>query len=279
MAPLNQKTRDGLPDSAFAYIDARGRRRLPVNDAAHVRNALARFNQVVFDDEDSRRRALERLLKAARRFGIVPVGFMTGQLRTWSTTRRLPEGMVTLLFADIEDSTGLLNRLGDRYTACLDDIRRVLRAAVQASGGVEVDARADELFAVFEGASPALAAAVAIQRGMTAQAWPDSLPVRLRLGLHTGRPTLTRGGAYVGLAVNTAARVCAAGHGGQILLTAACHQAVAESEPAAADLVLRELGAFPLKGLESAEVLFQVEAADLVREFPALRVAAGAVGG
>ena len=269
MAPLTQKLRDGLPDSAFAYVDARGRRRLPVNDAAHVRNALARFNQVVFDDEDSRRKALGRVLRAAKRFGIVPVGFMTGQLRAGSGPR-LPTGAVTLLFADIEDSTGLLRRLGDRYPAALDEVRRLLRRAVHGAGGVEVDARGDELFAAFEGAAAGLSAALAIQRGMAAAEWPDAAPVRLRVGLHTGEP-LARGGTYVGIPVNTAARVCSAGHGGQILLTAACRAALVETELAGAGVLLRELGAYSLKGLEAAELLFQVEAPGLAEVFPALR--------
>src|SRR4030088_2394038 len=84
MPQLDGKTRADLPDSAFAYIDSRGRRRLPINDQAHVRNALARFNQTSFEDEAARDRARTRLLKAAKKFGIVPIGFMTGQLRSQS---------------------------------------------------------------------------------------------------------------------------------------------------------------------------------------------------
>src|SRR5580704_11890455 len=80
MPQLSQKTRDQLPDRDFAYIDSRGRRRLPINDEAHVRNALSRFNQTAFEDEAARDLARTRLLKAAKKFGIVPVGFMTGQL-------------------------------------------------------------------------------------------------------------------------------------------------------------------------------------------------------
>src|SRR4051794_41763742 len=85
MASLSAKERAALPDSAFAYVDASGRRRLPINDAAHVRNALARFNQVTFEDVDARDRARTRLLNAARRHAIVPVGFMAGQLRPRET--------------------------------------------------------------------------------------------------------------------------------------------------------------------------------------------------
>ena len=84
MPQLDRKARAKLPDSAFAYIDARGRRRLPINDDGHVRNALARFNQTSFEDEAARDRARTRLLRAAKKYGIVPIGFMTGQLRSQS---------------------------------------------------------------------------------------------------------------------------------------------------------------------------------------------------
>ena len=128
MAPLDQKTRNRLPDTAFAYIDSHGRRRLPVNDEAHVRNALARFNQIVFEDEAARSRALTRLLRAAKKYGIVPVGFMTGQLRNQASVAQLPSGVVTFLLTDIEDSTGLLEQLGARYTGLLAEVRRFLNA-------------------------------------------------------------------------------------------------------------------------------------------------------
>ena len=82
MSQLNAKGRARLPNSAFAYVDARGRRRLPINDESHVRNALARFNQVAFEDDEARERARKRLLIAANRYSIVPVGFVTGQLRS-----------------------------------------------------------------------------------------------------------------------------------------------------------------------------------------------------
>ena len=82
MSQLKSKKRAQLPKSAFAYVDSRGRRRLPINDEPHVRNALARFNQVAFEDDAARERARKRLLSAAKKYGIVPIGFMTGQLRS-----------------------------------------------------------------------------------------------------------------------------------------------------------------------------------------------------
>src|ERR1700674_601220 len=115
MTHLDAKTRGRLPDSAFAYIDSRGRRRLPINDGAHVRNALSRFNQTTFEDEAARDRARTRLLRAAKKYGIVPVGFITGQLLNVrlrgesaaraSEVRTLPTGFVTFLLTDMEDST------------------------------------------------------------------------------------------------------------------------------------------------------------------------------
>src|SRR5918992_2695084 len=120
MADLRQSERAKLPDSAFAYIDSTGKRRLPIHDEAHVRNALARFNRVLFEDDAARDRARNRLLRAAKRHGIVPVGFIDGQIRP---ERRLPTGRVALLFADIEGSTELLTDLGDRYPPLLTQLR------------------------------------------------------------------------------------------------------------------------------------------------------------
>jgi len=128
MARLKTSERKELPDSAFAYIDARGRRRLPINDEAHVRNALARFERVAFETDEARERARVRLLKAAKRYGIVPVGFITGQIRSERAPRpadrkALPTGSVTFLMTDIEGSTELLRRLGRRYASVLSETR------------------------------------------------------------------------------------------------------------------------------------------------------------
>jgi class 3 adenylate cyclase len=278
MSQLTTKTRAQLRGAAFAYVDSKGRRRLPIHDEAHVRNALARFNQTKFEDDSARERARKRLLTAAKKYGIVPIGFIAGQLaaerlegesraRT-GVVRGLPGGQVTFLLSDIEDSTGLLRLLEDRYANLLDDMRRLLRRAVQRSGGKEVDIRADELFAVFKRPSGALAAALAIQRRFGSRSWPAGAKVRLRIGIHTGRPTLTDSG-YVGLPVHTAARICSAGHGGQILLSSDAVRAVEASAPP--DVSFRCLGAYRLQGLPERLPLFQVEASDLPGSFPAPR--------
>src|SRR6187200_3699722 len=107
MAKLSARERANLPDRAFAYIDSDGRRRLPIKDEAHVRNALARFGRVAFEDDAARDRARQRLLNAAKRFGIMPVGFIDREIRGKSSIV-LPTGAVTFLLTDIEGSTALL---------------------------------------------------------------------------------------------------------------------------------------------------------------------------
>jgi class 3 adenylate cyclase len=277
MARLKTRKRAGLPDRAFAYIDARGRRRLPIHDKAHVRNALARFNQVDFEDEAARERARKRLLNAARKYGIVPVGFMTGQLQserrhaaaeiraTAIDAAALPTGFVTLLMSDIEASTALLRKLGDGYGALLNDVRETLRAAIRRVSGREIDARADEFFAVFERPSAAVQTAVDVQRELGKRAWADDLEVRVRIGIHSGRPTLTDVG-YIGLAVHTTARVCAAAHGEQIVVSAATRAAIGTSPPSG--IRFRSLGRHRLPGLTEPEMLFQVQAHGLRATFP-----------
>jgi class 3 adenylate cyclase len=270
MPPLGAKERAQLPDSAFAYIDSHGRRRLPINDAAHVRNALARFSQVAFEDDGARDRARNRLLRAAKKHGIVPIGFVSAQLEP---QRRLPKGHVTFLLTDIEGSTALLGRLDDRYARLVGDVRRLVRTAVRQAGGREVDARGDELFAVVERAPAGLEAALAIQRGMDAGPWPEEVDVRLRIGMHRGRPTLTDTG-YVGVAVHAAARIGFAAHGGQIVVSSAVRAAVDDS--LAEGVSLRSLGAWRFQGLPEPLDLFQVDAGDLLTDFPPPRSAAPA---
>jgi hypothetical protein len=125
MVRLDPRERADLPDRAFAYVDSRGRRRLPIHDAAHVRNALARFNQTAFEDEQARERARLRLLNAAKRFKIVPVGFIAGQLRSERGRNQhpeLPAGFVTLLMTDVEGSTLLVHQLGEHFRDLIDEL-------------------------------------------------------------------------------------------------------------------------------------------------------------
>jgi len=278
MPPLSASARARLPDSAFAYVDSEGRRRLPIHDISHVRNALARFDRTTFEDDAARERARQRLLRAAKRHGIVPIGFFDGQLRkerqqTASTARaidlaKLPRGTVTFLLSDIEGSTRLLRQLGDAYGALLRDVRAIIRSSVRSTGGHEVDCRADEFFAAFAEPASALDAAIAIQRSLRKREWPDGVDVCVRIGIHTGRTTVGETG-YVGIAVPTAARICSAGHGGQILLSTAARDALAQRRPAG--VTFRTLGRYALAGLAEPEALFQVHGPELRAKFPKLR--------
>jgi class 3 adenylate cyclase len=275
VARLDANERAKLPDSAFAYIDAHGRRRLPIHDASHVRNALARFGQVAFDDEQARERARRKLLNAAKRFKIVPVGFIDGQLRSerefgraqGPTPAPLPSGFVTMLMTDIEASTALLDRLGDGYGELLDGVRALMRAATDVVGGHVVEARADEFFAVFEQPRAALDMAIAVQRQLAARSEADGLEVCVRIGLHSGYPTL-RAANYIGMAVHTAARVCSVAHGRQIVVTADTKEATRGSQ--LDGVRFRSLGRHHLRGLADEIGLYQVVAAGLDERFPSV---------
>jgi class 3 adenylate cyclase len=122
----------------------------------------------------------------------------------------LPTGTVTFLFTDVEGSTRLLQQLGDAYAGALAEHRRVLREAFATHSGVEVDTQGDAFFVAFAKASDALAAATEARDGLR------SGPIRVRMGVHTGRPLLADEG-YVGIDVHRAARIMSAGHGGQVL--------------------------------------------------------------
>jgi class 3 adenylate cyclase len=272
MARLDSTKRGDLPNSAFAYVDSHGRRRLPINDEAHVRNALARFSQVRFEDERARERARKRLLNAAKKYGIVPVGFITGQLQSERELGQiqareplqLPSGFVTMLMTDVEGSTALVHRLGDRYAELINDVRTILNdAAVRAHGDV-VEARADDFFAVFEVPRSAVETAIAIQRELRVRAWVDDLQVRVRIGIHSGYPTPTPGN-YIGMPVHTAARIRSAAHGGQILVSGATREATRDLS--ADGVRFMNLGQFRLRGLPEAVSLFQVAAKGLAVRF------------
>ena len=274
MPQLGPADRAKLPATAFAYVDPRGRRRLPVHDAAHVRNALARFNQVAFEDEGAREQARTRLLKAAKRFGIVPVGFITGQLQSERELGRrgepnhLPSGFVTMLFTDIEGSTELLHRLGDGYSDVLDSVRTILEGACAERSGHVVETRADEVFAVFDQPASGVEAAIGMQRALRETTWSDGIDVRVRVGIHSGYPKRAAPN-YVGMAVNTASRICGAAHGGQILVSGDTKLALRGSVPAG--VRLRSLGRFPLRGIPDRVDLCQVLAKGLTASFAAPR--------
>jgi len=179
-----------------------------------------------------------------------------------------PSGTVTFLFTDIEGSTRLLQQLGDRYAGVLEEYRRLLRAAFQEAEGYEIDTAGDGFFIAFPRATQAVTAAVAAQRAIATHLWLEDAPVRVRMGLHTGEPTLA-GGSYVGLDVHRAVRICSAGHGGQILLSEATRVLVEHDLPAGVSVL--GLGEHRLKDLQRPEHLFQLLHPDLPADFPSLK--------
>jgi class 3 adenylate cyclase len=279
VARLESSERNDLPDRAFAYVDARGRRRLPIHDAGHVRNALARFNQVHFEDDTARGRARSRLLSAAKKNGIVPLGFIASQLdseRAFGERRalepvELPTGFLTMLMTDVEDSSGLVERLGEQYRELIGGVRTLLRETAEAFAGQAVETRADEFFAVFESPGSALQAAIAVQRELRERSWTDDAEVRIRIGIHSGYPTLDEVN-YIGLAIHTTARVCAAAHGGQVIVSGDAKEASQGQRPTGLRFV--RLGEHRLRGIPNAVPLFQAAAKGLPSRFPPPRTAA-----
>jgi DNA-binding NarL/FixJ family response regulator/class 3 adenylate cyclase len=175
----------------------------------------------------------------------------------------LPTGTVTFLLADVEGSTGLQQDELVDYPTVIAEVRRVLRRAVTARGGHEVDAAGDELLAVFSSAESAIGAAIEGQRGLQDAPWPEGVRVRVRMGLHRGTPSLSEEG-YTGLDVVRVVRIAGAGHGGQVLGSAATL--------ARLDGVRSlDLGEFHIEGLPDPEHVHQVLADDLPRDFPPLR--------
>ena len=154
----------------------------------------------------------------------------------------------------------------------LRDVRSVIRNAIRRFGGLRVDATGDEFLSVFEKPVPAIEAAIDLQLGMAAREWPDRVQVRVRAGVHTGRPVLTDSG-YVGAAVHTVARVSDCGHGGQVVVTDKTRAAVADLLPIG--VTFRSLGQHRLPGLPQAEALFQIGAKGLRTRFPELRRTGG----
>jgi predicted ATPase/class 3 adenylate cyclase len=184
----------------------------------------------------------------------------------------LPTGTVTFLFTDIEGSTRLLTEAGEAYATLLEEHRRLLRNAFAVCGGHEIDTQGDSFFVAFASAPAAVMAAVQSQRDLAAHPWPAGRRVRVRMGLHTGEASTTRGG-YVGLAVHRAARVASLAHGGQVLLTGATAALVADDLPDGT--TLRDLGEHPLKDFHRPAPLYQLEVAGLPSVFPPLRTAGG----
>jgi YVTN family beta-propeller protein len=175
---------------------------------------------------------------------------------------------VTFLFTDVEGSTRLVKQLRDRYPDVLADHRRLLRDAFSRHGGTEVDTQGDAFFYVFTRARDAAAAAAEGQRALQAHPWPEDGVLRVRMGLHTGEPVVSEEG-YHGLGVHRAARITAAGHGGQILASQATAAMLADDDLPGVEQ--RDLGQFRLKDLDRPERVYQLDVEGLPVEFPPLR--------
>jgi class 3 adenylate cyclase len=167
----------------------------------------------------------------------------------------LPEGTVTLLFTDIEGSTRLLQDLGDDYEELLTDHRRLLRGQFEANGGIVVDMQGDAFLVAFRRARDAVSAAAEAQRAVATHDWPGSADLRVRMAIHTGEPSKVNTG-FVGLAVHRAARICAAGHGGQVLLSATTRDLVEDHLPSG--MALLDLGEHRLKDVDRPETIVQL---------------------
>ena len=178
----------------------------------------------------------------------------------------LPQGTVTFLFTDIEGSTRLVQELGPRYRDVLERHQSLMRDAFAA--GAEVGTEGDSFFVAFASATDAVAAAVAGQRALAGEAWPDDSHVRVRMGLHTGQAIPGPDG-YVGFDVHRAARIAAAGYGGQVLLSESTQALVSRDLPDG--VTLRDLGPHRLKDLTLPERIFQLAVSGMEADFPALR--------
>jgi predicted ATPase/class 3 adenylate cyclase len=180
-----------------------------------------------------------------------------------------PSGTVTFLFSDIEGSSRLEREVGtDAYAPLLALHRSILRAAFRAHGGVEQGTEGDSFFVVFASAAEAVRAAVECQRGLFEAEWPDSRAIRVRIGLHTGEAARSEGG-YVGIDINRAARISAAGHGGQVVVSTATRGLVGDGLPVG--VAWRDLGTYRLKDFPEPERLSQLVVEGLRADFPALR--------
>lgn len=177
---------------------------------------------------------------------------------------------LTFLFTDVESSTELLRQLGGRYPVAIERQQELLGDAFAAHRGVVVDTQGDAFFVAFARPRNAVLAAVAAQKSLRSEPWPDGAEVRVRMGIHTG-PVELAGDRYVGLAVHRAARICAAGHGGQVLLSEATRAMLEDDEHELRELRLRDLGSHRLKDFHRPIRIFQLVAAQLPEDFPALR--------
>jgi len=172
-----------------------------------------------------------------------------------------------MLFSDIEGSTALLSRLGDRYGQALSDHRALMRTAFAAWHGREISTEGDSFFVVFGSAVDAVACALAAQRALAGHDWPGGDAVRVRMGLHSGEPARYEDG-YIGMDVHRAARIAATAHGGQVVLSEVTRQL---ASPLPTGISVRDLGFHRLKDIAAAERIWQLAGPGLRADFPPLK--------
>ena len=189
--------------------------------------------------------------------------------------RALPTGTVTFLRTDIEGSMGLVQELGRAWDAVSASHMGIIRREIDEHGGISVRTEGDAVFAVFPEARAAVSAAIAAQRALVAHPWPDGADLRVRMGLHSGEAYLA-GDDYGGFEVNRAARIAAAGHGGQIVLSETTRALIVDALPEG--VAVRDLGRHALRDVPRPEHLFQLDVSGLRSEFPALRSGTATVG-
>ncbi len=202
----------------------------------------------------------------------------------------IPSGTVTFLFTDIEGSTKLLERLREQYALVLEDQRTILRKAFANWNGHEMDTQGDSFFAVFPRASDAVGCVIEGQKALAAHPWPEGAKVRVRMGIHTGEPFQVGANKtgvnpnletpdvkahpyLVGMDVHRAARIAAAGYGGQVLLSQTTRDLVYMDLPKGTSL--RDLGSYKLKDIRFPQQIYQLYIEGLEAEFPVLRTALG----
>src|SRR6516162_71909 len=173
----------------------------------------------------------------------------------------LPSGAVTFLFSDIEGSTRLVKALREHYVQVLAEHRRLVRSAIARHGGHEVDTQGDAFFVAFTSARQAVLCALDVQQALAGHEWPSGASVQVRMGIHTGH-AVPVDGAYTGLAVHRAARICAAARGGQVLVSQAA-QTLIEDEEEEPGFTLADVGERRLKDLNRPVRLFQLAAPGL----------------
>jgi DNA-binding NarL/FixJ family response regulator/class 3 adenylate cyclase len=186
----------------------------------------------------------------------------------------LPTGTVTFLFSDVEGSTELLRTLRGGYADVMADHERLLRSAFEGAGGHEINTQGDSFFVAFRKPKDAVGAALEAQRAIGSHEWPEGAEMRVRIGIHTGEATVT-GDRYVGLGVHRAARICAAAHGGQVLISQTTQALLEEDEELLGELDFGDLGPRSLKNFDRPVRIYQLLAPDLPAEFPDLRVDEG----